>query len=186
MIPHANFAEADEATLQEIIREAESYLGAQLTASIAADQRAIAFASLLAAATAVLAAGGAALLLADEPNPLLGWICMAIAGCFLAAMALANLAAMPADFWYAGNSPSQWLEDITAKRSLAASLAEQAGHYAEMIEINDRLMRRNNKQMLAALWTAWGALLIGGLASVIVLAQARDSVCVASINARFS
>jgi len=164
------FVEADDATLQEIVREAESYLSAQLTASIAADQRAVAFASVLAAATAVLIATGGALLLSQPPDISLGWTCMAVAAAFLVAMALANLSAMPADFWYVGNTPTQWVADVQLKRSFKESLAEQLNHYSQMISDNDRLMRQNNKQMMGAIWTAWGALAIGGAIAVILIA----------------
>jgi hypothetical protein len=164
------FAAADEPTLQEILREAESYLSAQLTASIAADQRAVGFASLLAAATAVLIATGGALLLGATSDTWLGWACMAVAAAFLAAMALANLSAMPADFWYVGNSPAQWVADVQSSRPLKESLAEQLTHYAQMIKDNDRLMRRNNKQMLWAIWLSWGALAIGGVVGIALIA----------------
>jgi hypothetical protein len=168
--PYECFAEADEGTLQEILREAESYLNAQLTAAIAADQRAIAFASLLGAAAVVIAGGGGALLLSERPNPALGWTCMAIVGTFLVAMAFANLAAMPSKFWFAGNSPAGWLEDVRAQRPLRASLAEQLVHYADMIADNDKLMRRNGTQMKVAVWIAWSGLAIGGMAAIILFA----------------
>ena len=164
------FAGADSGTIQEIIRESESYLSAQLAASIAADQRAVAFASLLAAATAIIAGTGGALLLGAQVDHGLGWVCIAVAAAFLVAMALANLSAMPAGFWYVGNSPKQWLDDIEAKRPLSESLSQQLAHYDEMIEANDRLMRRNNKQMLWAMWMAWGALAIGGVVAVALIA----------------
>jgi hypothetical protein len=140
-----------------------------LTASIAADQRAIAFASLLAAAIAVIAGGGGALLLSEPSDTGLGWTCIGIAAAFLVAMALANLSAMPASFWYVGNSPTQWLADVESGRPLKDSLAEQLGHYAEMVADNDRLMRRNNKQMLWAVWIAWAALAAGGIVAVVLI-----------------
>jgi hypothetical protein len=163
------FSEADDATIQEIVREAESYLSSQLTASIAADQRAIAFASVLGAATAVVMGTGGTLLLGAVPDIGIGWTCMGVAAALLVAMALANLSAMPANFWYVGNSPTQWIDDVRSKRPLRDSLAEQLVHYSEMIADNDKLMRRNNKQMLGAIWTAWAALTIGGTIVIVFI-----------------
>jgi len=143
MAGSADFSKVSLSTLQEILRQAEAYLGAQLAASIAADQRAIAFASALAAAAVVLVGAGLALLIAESPNPTLGWTAISTAAGFLLAMAFANFSAMPAVFWFAGNTPESWLEDVRKKQSLQASLAQQLAHYSDMIADNDRLMRRN-------------------------------------------
>ena len=85
------FAKAKHQTLTEILRQAEIYLGAQLQAGIAADQRAMSFVSLMAAATAVIAGGGVVLLIGEKPFPLLDWACLGIAAGFIVAMVLAIL-----------------------------------------------------------------------------------------------
>jgi hypothetical protein len=46
---------------------------------------------------------------------------------------------------------------------MADALAEQADHYASMIAENGRLLRRNAHQLRAAMWVAWGGLVIGAL-----------------------
>lgn len=165
-----DFSKVSLSTLQEIVRQAEVYLGAQLTASIAADQRAIAFASALAAAAVVLVGAGLALLIAEKPNPELGWTAISTAVGFLVAMAFANFSAMPAVFWFAGNSPERWNDDVHSKQSLQVSLAQQLSHYSDMIADNDRLMRRNSRQMLAAIWIAWGTLVTASTVAIYLIA----------------
>jgi phosphoserine phosphatase len=70
---------ADPAILDEIVREAESFLNSQLTSALAADQRAIAFTRLLGATTVVVSGAGWALLTRKEPDFLLGWLCVLLA-----------------------------------------------------------------------------------------------------------
>lgn len=158
---------ADKETLHEIIREAESYLSSQLTAGIAADQRAIAFAGLLSAAAVVLVSGALTVLLGTTAHSALGWIGLACAIGLLVAVFLANMTAMPADFWYPGNSPAQWVNDIREKKVFLTCLAEQAQHYAEQIDDNKKLLDRNGKGMQRAVWLAWGVLMLGAALSAI-------------------
>lgn len=160
---------ANNDVLDEIIRQAETYLQTQLTASIAADQRAIGFTSLMAAAAMAIGAAGSALILGTPPQPNLGWVCIFVAVGLLASMFFAIKAAMPAQFWFAGNSPEQWLNDVKIGLTLKASKAQQASHYAEMIAYNNDLMARNNKQMSVAVWIAWWVLLGGGAIAVLAL-----------------
>ena len=81
----ADLRNADEKMLQEIIREAELFLGSQLTAGVAADQRAVTFASVLSAAAAVLIGGYVAAATSGNPMPGLGWVVLShiplFAGC---------------------------------------------------------------------------------------------------------
>lgn len=168
---------ADADTLHEVIREAESYLSAQLMASLAADQRAIAFSSVVAAGTVVVGGGGVALLEAEAAYSELAWVASAIALGLLAAMFFAILSAMPSHFWFIGNSPELWRKDLVAGTPLKHSLAQQAAHYAEMISANDKIMVRNAKQMAASVWIAWGSLLFGSLFSALVLTDLIPAIC---------
>lgn len=172
MTPLASLtASADREILTEILREAESYLGAQLTASIAADQRAIAFSGLLAAASVVVAGAAGTLFLTAPPRSELGWICIGLTATFLISMFFANLSAMPARFWFVGNTPKQWEQDLKDHTPITNSLAQQIQHYEDMIAANNQLMRRNSKQMLAAIWFSWSGLVIWGTGGIYLLAR---------------
>jgi hypothetical protein len=85
-------------------------------------------------------------------------------------MAFSIMAAMPSAFWFPGNSPSEWLNDLVQNRPLSESLAEQLGYYSEMIAANDHLMRRNSTQMKIGIWLAWGGMTAGGVLAISVLA----------------
>lgn len=171
------FDDADDETLKEIMRQAESYLGAQLSASIAADQRALAFASVLGAAAIGISGGGFVLLLRSPPMLMLGWTCVATACGLLAAMALANLSAMPAEFWFAGNSPDRWASDVQSQRPLKGCLSSQLTHYTEMIADNNMLIRSNCHNMSAAIWIAWLTLAAGGAVAIVILAGMDVARC---------
>lgn len=162
-------SKADDATLQEILREAESYLNAQLTAGIAADQRAVAFAGMVAAGAVVLASGGVTVLLGTTAPPALGWLGITASLVLLFAAFMAILAAMPGQFWYAGNTPSEWVSDVLDEKPLAASLAEMAEYYSDQISSNKSILDRNGKQMRAAVWIAWGGLVGGAILMILVL-----------------
>jgi hypothetical protein len=166
------FVDADEDTVAEVLREAESYLSAQLTSGIAADQRAMSFISLLAASAAAIAAGGGALLIADSPafaNQIIGWTLLGTAAGLLVAMWYAIRSAMPAEFEFVGNTPAGWLADVRAKQPLKKSLAQQLEHYAGMIEANDETLKSNARQMRNSVWWTWGSLATGGIIATLVL-----------------
>lgn len=168
------FVDADEATIAEVLREAESYLSAQLTAGIAADQRALSFISLLAASTAAIAAGGGALLIGDGASiavQVVAWTLFGTAAGLLVSMWYAIRSAMPAEFEFVGNTPYGWIADVRAKRPLKMSLAQQLAHYAGMIESNDLTLKSNARQMKKSVWWAWGSLVVGGAISIVALIE---------------
>src|SRR5690606_15882826 len=111
MASFQNLIKANGDTLREITREAEIYLSAQLTASIAYDERAISLASLM-AATIPVAFGAGITLLIDEWPLMLALACFMLAGGLSVAVLFAILAARPAGFWFAGNTPASWEDDI--------------------------------------------------------------------------
>ena len=161
---------AREDTLSEIVREAESRLNAQLTAAIAADQRALSFAGLLAVAAVLTASAGGSLLIGEAENALLGWVAISVTGAFVIAMLCAILSARPASFQFLGNDPAEWVGDISANKSLHESLAEMAAHYNEMLAHNRKLMKVNGLLMSLSFIVAWGGLVSGAIAAVIILA----------------
>ena len=143
--------------LDEIIRQAEIRLDAQLTAAIAADQRAMTFAGLLfagAAAVAAIAFGNTTLLKQDWP-----WV-LAIG--FAIAGAMATASARPSAWEYVGNVPSAWLGDIGLGKRLHESRAETAEFYDEMLATNETVIRKSGRLMQYSMLVAILAI-IGGL-----------------------
>jgi hypothetical protein len=159
------FANADKETLTELMRQAEVQLSAQLTAAIAADQRAMSFVSLMAASTVVLVGGGIALITADKPNMGLSWVAMIVACCFLASMLLAIWSARSIKWLYAGSQPENWQEDITAGTGLEHGLREQLENYDSRINKNRGRMEDCARYVGRALWVAWWGLLFGVIAT---------------------
>src|SRR5690349_14437029 len=97
-----------EETVKEIIREAEAYMSAQLTAGIAIDQKATTLAGSL--ATIVVAVIGIAIvaLSADKPSYILAWASVSCSIVFFVSLILAVTTARPINFEYVGNTPSAW------------------------------------------------------------------------------
>lgn len=141
---------ADLTTIQEIVREAEVYLGAQLQAGIAADQRAVTFASVVGAVAAVLVGGFVAAAYGDSGPGNLGWIVFPGVMGLLVSMALATWAGRPVDWHHAGTSPKHWRPDVEKSTSLEASLAGQAALYAQSIDDNNVVLNRNAGLMMWA------------------------------------
>ncbi|WP_125901200.1 hypothetical protein [Methylobacterium indicum] len=166
-------SEADIETLKEIIRNAESHLGGQLTLGVASNQRALTLTSLFGTGAVVIGGAAGSLLLGQFPRLDLGIVCVIICIGLLISMRLAISAALPTDWYVAGNTPSQWASDVGLKISLKRSLAEQAAWYASMISDNDSCMKFSNKRLTLSLKFAWGSLVAGGVLGIIVVAAAR-------------
>jgi len=144
-------ANVDEPTIREIVREAESFLEAQLKAALAADQRAMALAAMAAAVTAILIGGTVSLIAAKVsiwPHILV--IAPIFIGLFIA-MFSAVSAAKPVNFRYTGNNPKFWAPDVARKQSLVSSLAGQAALYAQGIEENKGVLEDNHRNVKRAL-----------------------------------
>lgn len=152
---------AEIETIKEIIRQAEAYLDSQLSAGIAADSRATAFSSILAAALAVMAAGAGSLLIAGPKYQTLVFPYIPLFIYFLAALWSAVQACKPSSFDYKGNNPDQWIEDSLKDRNLRESLAEQAIHYASSITDNNTILAAAAENMRKALLMAFCGVLWG-------------------------
>lgn len=163
--------QANESVRAEILRQSEAYLEAQLTAGIAADQRATTFAGMLAAALAVLGGGTAAIAAGLEKeisSVLIVPALPAIVG-FFWSIKLATYAGRPIEWNYVGNSPWQWRKDLAQKKQLSLSLAEQVTHYAVGIEDNKKALDKQAETMNLAIKVAWYGLFGSAILSVLVL-----------------
>ena len=166
----ARIKAADEKMLQEIIREAELFLESQLTAGVAADQRAVTFASVLAATAAVLIGGYVAAATSGHPLPGLGWVAIPVAAFLLISTAIATLSCRPTDWRYPGNNPRFWREDATSGTSLHDAMADQAELYAKAIIENRDTLNKNSTLMKWAFRWAGAALVIGCVVALVVAA----------------
>ena len=163
------FERSSPEMLAEIIRQAEARLNAQLTTGVAADQRAMTFASLLLATAIVLFAAALATTL-----PWLRLVILLSVGAGLTiAASMAIWSAQPSDWDYVGNVPSQWLTDVTEGKTLHVSMAETATWYDEMIAGNEvviasaaTIMRR--AMFLAVLTVTLGTVGAATLALIIL------------------
>ena len=161
---------ADEFTIKEIVREAESFLAEQLKAGLAGDSRAMTLAGILAAITSFLIVSSVSLIVGKVPVfPYVAPI-GAVVGCLLIALTCAIAAARPTPFDYSGGNPKHWIADLEAQQTLIASLAQQAAFYAEGIEENGKVLSRNHRYIGWALtWALAGVFGGAGLEFVIVL-----------------
>lgn len=163
-------AQADEGTIREIIREAESFLASQLEAGLAADLRALTLAAVLSAIIAGLTGGTATVIAAGISI----WPHILAIAAFLIASIFAFVAAIwaarPMLFDYAGNNPKFWAADVESGKSLIKAMAGQAALYAESIEDNNKVLAENNRYLTSALnLILWGFLFAVGLEFVIGL-----------------
>jgi hypothetical protein len=165
MISH-DLMKADQSTLNEVLREAEAYLAAQLTSALASNQRAISFTNFMAAAAAAIGSGAAGLLTGTTPKLALGVIAAAVALGLLAAMAFAIAAAMPTQFWFAGNTPAQWVDDVLKRLPYKTAISQQLSHYANMIERNNLCLARCDERLKWSLGIAWVSLTLGAVAAI--------------------
>jgi hypothetical protein len=155
---------ASPEVIDEIIREAESFLGEQLKAALAADARAMNFAVILAAIVAALV-GGTASLLANKIDLWPHILSVIISVAFFAiALVFAVQAARPTTFCYVGSNPKHWLPDIRKGLSLQQSKAEQASFYSLNIWENSQCLTVCQRYLRLALSMAT----IGALALVLL------------------
>jgi hypothetical protein len=161
--------------LDEIIRQAESFLADQLKSGLAADQRAMTMAVILAAILAALV-GGTASLIAAKVH--LGWHLLAVLPlviCLAWSLIYAVCAARPTYFYYSGTNPTKWLPDIKDGRPLHASKAGQAAIYAQGIAKNGICLEEGHNWLKASLRIATiGVLLFTFIEFIIVCSIAAE------------
>ena len=154
---------ADVALVEEIISEARIRLHAQLTAGIAADQRAMTFSGLLFAGVAVLVG------LAFSKDHQTGHTIelLLVAGGFLLAAALACWSARPVPWHQAGYAPSSYREDIDLGRNFAQTRTETAANYELLLQDNEKTLQKNAKFMRASMLAAFISAAAGIIAALL-------------------
>lgn len=152
------YAKAPAKKLAEVNRLAEARLSAQLTLALAADQRAMTMASILAAIDAAIIG----LIAASEDKH--GALIVLACGFALAA-GLAAWSASPIAWEIPGSEPSNWLEDIEEGDSLHNGQAAMADFYDKMISDNaDQITSNANHITLAFVVMIFSLIVSGFLA----------------------
>lgn len=160
-------AKADDRAAEFIKKDADAYLGAQLTVALAGNQRAMTFFGFLATASAVVGGASISALNSATVSPAFGIIGLLTVVGFLAAMALANMAAMPEGFDYVGNTPRAWVGDLASGKAFALSQAELLAETAQCIDDNREVLEKSARFTNWAIWTAWGSVGGGAFCSLI-------------------
>lgn len=137
-------------TVREIIREAESYLSAQLTTGVASDQRAATLSGILATLATGMLGGGLAVITADKANYPLGVAGISSGVVMLVGLAFSIYTARPVPFHYVGNCPKNWSSEEDLCGDLDAALWQQAQHYQEQIDENDATLKANARYLRRA------------------------------------
>ena len=159
---------ADEPTIREIVREAESFLAAQLQAGLASDLRAMTLAVILAAILSFLVGGTASLLAAKIEIGLHVLTVAALLVTLGVALGCAVAAARPTSFDYAGSNPKFWTSDVERNHSLVRSLAGQAAQYADGIAQNSKVLSAGHYWLsMSSTWMVWA--IVGAAAIEFVL-----------------
>ncbi|MBZ9816939.1 hypothetical protein [Mesorhizobium sp. CA7] len=164
MVPSlsSRLEKANEDTLKEILREAESRLDAQLTMALAADMRAITFLGFMLAAVAVIVAGTLAIFKADQIDVPLGAIGLFAAFGMSVSSFYAFEAAKPIDFDPVGNYPSGWASDAESGKPIHTALAEVCAHYDGMLKSNQSAMQKSSNALLWSSRVALGTVFVCG------------------------
>lgn len=158
------YADAPKDKLDEIIRLAEVRLSAQLTLGVAADQRAMTFASFLAAVEGAVITGLVAVK-ANHAVPV-SLVVMVVGFAFAAVLAL--IAAQPVSWDIVGARPGSWVEDIKDKDPLHNGRAAMADYYDQMIFDNDMTLKGNADLLRSAIFIVVITLMLAGVFSVTV------------------
>lgn len=132
-----SFASANPELVEEVIAQADARLQAQLTAALAADQRAMTFAGLLFAGIAALIGFAAAH--SGALHNECGMVAVTLG--FVVAAALACWSARPVKWHLVGNYPSSWDEDVRLSKRLPQTRAETAANYEEALQENERALQ---------------------------------------------
>lgn len=126
--------------LDEVVREGELRLEAQLQIATAADQRALTFAGFQITAGTASLAGGVALMTAQSPDYLLALIALIFALAILIAAGITLWTVVPRKFKTPGNQPLNWAKSAWRWSDkgfdMKAARVEQAACLEESIDAN--------------------------------------------------
>lgn len=173
----------DHDLLKDIAARADQRVAAQMATALAADQRAMTFGGLLAAASAVVGGGAASVLTAPTANLPLGYIALAAALILGVGSALAIYAARPTIFYLPGTVPSKWQDDIKLPTTTTDRLASLLFDYDERIAKNESLLKRNGRLlMISAATVLFGLLLCGVSVLYFGLKNSRAAQVVSTIK----
>jgi hypothetical protein len=158
-----DWANADPDVTRFVFDQADKYLSTQLTAGIAADQRAtFAAATFSGFSGAILAASVGYHAAQPDPSILLAGLVTGFA--FFAAAACSFYAARPVDFNYPGNEPEKWYGCLADP--LHESIGYETQNYSEAISENASILAANSGWLTAAFWAAALAPIAGVLVYV--------------------
>lgn len=149
--------------LRNLAAAADAQLQGQLTAAVAADQRAMVFAGFLAAAAAALGSAAATVLTGNTIDRFVGGLAIFAAGGMLAAMVIAMIAARPVVWFFPGSYPADWQIDFSTNKPEIERYQELLADYDSRIYKNGRRMLWNGRLISASAIVAVAILFISGL-----------------------
>lgn len=144
------FLTSDQDMLLEIQAAAERRLDAQLTAALAADQRALIFAGLLGVAAAAFTSAAVTMLVDAQSNLFFQALAVCASLGMILAMGLAVFAARPTKWSYPGGLPESWTQDIAQNKNKLIRLQELIEDYNDRILFNEGVMQYNAKFLSAS------------------------------------
>ncbi|MDX6806328.1 hypothetical protein [Terrihabitans rhizophilus] len=161
---------ADDKVLEELNRSAESMLQAQLALSTAADARAVAFSSVIAAAAAGLVAAGVTLILAsDDGMRPFGVVALSVAAGLLLSMIVAMCGARSIRMTAPGNQPDAFEEELARGTTAREIQSINLCFFNQGIEDNFKGMKRNGRLMNGAMLIAAVSLIAGFVTCLFLL-----------------
>lgn len=158
----APYIKAATALLKQIVADGEARLSAQLTAGLAADQRALILAGFLVPTITALVGASVALFLQAQPQYFLAWLSIMGAGGLFVSLSLVAYTARPVDWSFPGIMPGAWVRDIADEKPEHESWAELAADADRRARENAAVLARNGKFVRAALGIAATTLALGG------------------------
>lgn len=164
-VPGEDLIPSDPAILDEIIRQAEGRLQAQLQAAIASDNRAMVLASIQAAASAALVVAGGQ----DDISGAGELASYAASFVLFLGSACAAWSARPVPFGFMGTNPADWVDAIKTNEQLLSARAHYAAFLDEYLRLNAQFMENNTPWTKGALI----ALVIAPIAAALVFVGAQ-------------
>jgi hypothetical protein len=143
------FEKSPEDLLVEIVRQAEARLSVQAQFALAADQRALSLTNLYGSLSVALIAGAIAAL--AEGYQAIAYAAAGAGVMMVLATVMVAFATRPSPFATVGNDPSNWLDDITAGRTLHDARADTARIYEDALKKNRARMKRQTRLINSAL-----------------------------------